>query len=419
MTSLPARLAGRLGLAGLPREVAVIALVAFLVAIGFGIVGPAIPVFAETFGVSTFAASAVISVFALMRFIGSPLAGWLVDRIGERVILSSGLTIVAVSSGLAGLAQSYSQLLLLRGVGGIGSAMFTVSAFSALLRIVSPEQRGRAASVFSGGFLLGGLSGPAVGGLVLSLSYRLPFFLYAASLLAAAVVSGLLLSRARLDALEQADREASGAPPAAATGPGLGAVLRALADPAYRAAVAANFSSGFSAFGLRASLMPLFVILALAASPVIIGLGFLVASITQAAALLPAGRLTDLRGRRPAMLIGSVLMVVALVLLAVWETIPGFLVAMAALGIGVAYLAAAPAAVVGDVLGGRKGGPLVAGYQMASDLGAIVGPLLAGALADAFGFPLAFASGAVVAALVVVLAARMPETLGRRLTPLG
>jgi len=416
---MAADVAGRLGLAGLPREVAVIAVIAFLVAVGFGIVGPAIPVFADSFGVSTFAASAVISVFAFMRFASSPLAGWLVDRIGERVILTSGLVIVAVSSGLAGLAGSYTELLVLRGIGGVGSSMFTVSAFSALLRIVSPELRGRAASVFSGGFLLGGLSGPAVGGIILSVSYRLPFLAYAVSLLAAAVVSGLLLSRRRLDALEQADRVASGAAATEPTGTtGLRAVLGGLRDPAYRAAVAANFSSGYSAFGLRASLMPLFVILALAASPVIIGIGFLVASLTQAAALLPAGRLTDLRGRRPAMLIGGGLMVVSLGLLAVWETIPGFLLSMGLFGVGVAYLAAAPAAVVGDVLGGRKGGPLVATYQMASDLGAIVGPLVAGALTDAVGFPLAFASGAIVAGVVLLLTTRMPETLGRPITPL-
>jgi len=416
---MAADVAGRLGLAGLPREVAVIAVIAFLVAVGFGIVGPAIPVFADSFGVSTFAASAVISVFAFMRFASSPLAGWLVDRIGERVILTSGLVIVAVSSGLAGLAGSYTELLVLRGIGGVGSSMFTVSAFSALLRIVSPELRGRAASVFSGGFLLGGLSGPAVGGIILSVSYRLPFLAYAVSLLAAAVVSGLLLSRRRLDALEQADRVASGAAATEPTGTtGLRAVLGGLRDPAYRAAVAANFSSGYSAFGLRASLMPLFVILALAASPVIIGIGFLVASLTQAAALLPAGRLTDLRGRRPAMLIGGGLMVVSLGLLAVWETIPVFLLSMALFGVGVAYLAAAPAAVVGDVLGGRKGGPLVATYQMASDLGAIVGPLVAGALTDAVGFPLAFASGAIVAGVVLLLTTRMPETLGRPITPL-
>src|ERR1700710_3027962 len=56
-------------LRGLPVEVAVLSAVAFFVAAGFGIVAPAIPVFARSFGVSRTAAGAVISAFALMRLV--------------------------------------------------------------------------------------------------------------------------------------------------------------------------------------------------------------------------------------------------------------------------------------------------------------------------------------------------------------
>jgi DHA1 family multidrug resistance protein-like MFS transporter len=173
---------------GLPREVAVLSAVAFCVALGFGILAPAIPVFAKTFDVTATQASAVISVFALMRLIGAVPAGWLVDRIGERSVLVTGLSIVAVSSALAGFSTSFNQLLGFRGIGGLGSAMFTVSAMALLLRSVGPEQRGRAAGAFQGGFLLGGVAGPAVGGLVTGISIRLPFFVYAATLGAAVLV---------------------------------------------------------------------------------------------------------------------------------------------------------------------------------------------------------------------------------------
>ena len=112
----------------LPPEVAVLTAVAFSVALGFGIVAPAIPLFAKDFGVTNFAASAVISVFALVRFVSAPVAGRLVNRLGERVVLAAGIGIVGISSLLAGLSGSYAQLVVLRGVGGFGSAMFTVSA---------------------------------------------------------------------------------------------------------------------------------------------------------------------------------------------------------------------------------------------------------------------------------------------------
>ena len=138
-------------LAGLPREVAVLSSVAFTVALGFGILIPVLPVFARTFGVSALEASAVVSVFALVRFVTSPLAGGLVDRFGEQTIMTSGLLIVAISSIAAGFSQTYLQLLVLRGVGGLGSSMFTVSAMALLLRVVATEQRGRAAGACRGG----------------------------------------------------------------------------------------------------------------------------------------------------------------------------------------------------------------------------------------------------------------------------
>ena len=98
------RLRSRPAAGRLPREVGVLTAVSFSVAVGFGIVAPAIPVFAREFGVSRFAAGAVVAVFALMRFVFAFGSGGLVDRFGERVILASGIGIVAVSSVLAGLA---------------------------------------------------------------------------------------------------------------------------------------------------------------------------------------------------------------------------------------------------------------------------------------------------------------------------
>ena len=151
-------------LGDLPSAVGVLAAVAFAVALGFGIVAPVIPLFAREFGVGNAAAGAVVSAFALMRLTSALAGGRLVERFGERAVLAAGLAIVAVSSVLAGLAQSYPQLLVLRGVGGVGSAMFTVSAVSLLLRIVRSDQRGRASAWFQGGFLAGGVAGGGLGG---------------------------------------------------------------------------------------------------------------------------------------------------------------------------------------------------------------------------------------------------------------
>ena len=403
-------------LADLPREVAVLAAIAFFVALGFGIVIPAIPIFASTFGVSALAASSVVAAFAFMRFTSSPLAGWLTNRFGERVILATGLVIVAVSSAVAGLSQTFVQLLVLRGVGGIGSSMFTVSALALLLRVVEAPKRGRASAAFQAGFLFGGVAGPAAGGIVLAWSVRAPFFFYAGTLAIATVVALVFLTRAHL--IEKEDEvESAEAPTASATA----TLTRFLRMPAYRAALGVNFLNGFVTFGIRAALIPLFVIEGLRQGAGLSGAAFLVAAAAQAIALLPAGRLADLRGRRPAMLIGTSATILGMSLLVLADVIAGattpavlmMFLAMAILGVAVAYRSSAPAAAVGDLMGGRRGGIPIAVFQMTADIGSVLGPLAAGALLDAAGFSWAFTVGAVASAFVLILVWRSPETLQR------
>ncbi|NDF11092.1 MAG: MFS transporter, partial [Actinobacteria bacterium] len=110
----------------LPREVTVITAVSFFVALGFGLIIPAIPIFAKSFGVSNAAIGLVISMFAITRLASGLVSGKLVERFGERFVLGSGLFMVAFFVFLTGLAQSYEQLLFLRAAGGLGSSMFSV-----------------------------------------------------------------------------------------------------------------------------------------------------------------------------------------------------------------------------------------------------------------------------------------------------
>lgn len=405
-------------LAGLPPEVAALSAVAFCVALGFGILAPALPVFARTFDVSNLQASAVISAFALVRFVTAPLAGGLVDRLGERVVMATGLLIVAASSAAAGLSQDYLQLVVLRGLGGFGSAMFTVSAMALLLRVVDASQRGRAAGAYQGGFLLGGVAGPAVGGVVVAWSIRAPFFVYAVTLLLATAVALIFLARTRLREREHAVAQGDERK--------LEQLRTALRDRAYQAAVTVNLVAGFVVFGLRSSAVPLFVTEGLHRGASLSGIGFLVAAAVQAVLLLPAGRMADTRGRRGALLIGTIGTGLGMLVLTVadatvngwgtagaWGTVL-FLLAMAVQGAAGAFLGSAPAAVVGDIMGGRRGGIVVATFQMMSDIGAITGPLIAGALIDALDFDWAFAAGAAVTLAAVTLVYLMPETLNRK-----
>jgi MFS transporter, DHA1 family, multidrug resistance protein len=383
----------------LPNEVAVLAAVAFSVAVGFGIVAPVIPLFAHHFGVGRAEVGAVLSAFAFMRLASALGVGRLVDAIGERVVLATGIGIVAVSSALAGFAHSYLQLLLLRGAGGIGSAMFSVSAMGLLLRVVGPEQRGRSVGLFQGGFLLGGISGPAIGGPLAAWSIRAPFFVYAGTLVVAGTVAMVGLRRASL---------ARAPDPRDAGQPSRTSLTAALRQRTYRAALVANLADSWAAMGVRNTLVPLFVVESLHRGTAWVGIGFTVVAAFNAGTLIPAGRLVDAHGRRPIIVAGCLLSGSSMALLAVLPNIGGYLVAMVVFGVGSGLLDVAPAAVVGDVAG-KRGGTVVAAFQMAGDGGSVSGPVVAGWVADTWSYGAAFWVTTGILAGAATLAARAPD----------
>jgi MFS family permease len=384
-----------------PREVVVLTTVAFFVALGYGMVVPIIPVFAKSFGVTTFAATTVVSVFAAMRLIAATPGGRLVNIFGERLILWIGLSIVAISTLLAGLSQTFTQLLVLRGMGGLGSVMFSISSMSLLMRSVDSDKRGRASSTYQGGFLLGSLAGPAIGGLIVNTNIRAPFFIYAGTLVLAAFTAYFALPKG-LGKPSVTDSKSN-----SETMP----VAQAMKLRSYWAAMVANLANGFSSFGLRVALIPLFVIEVLNGDPRLASLGFLVAAITQALMLWPAGRVSDLSSRKAAMLVGSFLLIVGLLFIIINESKLIYFVSMALMGAAAAFLTAGPSATIGDIVGEKRGGPVVASYQMTNDFGAVVGPLILGALHDLTGgYTAPFILAFVIVVISTIVTSTMPNS---------
>ncbi len=372
-------------------------IIAFFVMVGFGVVIPILPVFVRTFGVGYTEVGAVVSAFALVRLVASPFVGKLIDWGGERTILAIGIGIVAVSSALVGLAQSYPEVLLLRGAGGVGSAMFSISAMSLLLGTTAPSMRGRAVGFFQGGFLIGGMAGPAIGGLLAVISLRAPFFFYAGTLVIAGVVGLLFLKPVSKAAKDAAPGEAAPIP------------LRVvLADRRFRAACLANFATGWASFGVRSALVPILVVELLHKEELWTGIAFAIAAVAQTLALAPAGKFVDTVGRKPAIVgsyaVGAVVMLAIPFAGDIWLLI----VLLCLFGIAAAFMGTAPAASVGDAAGAKSGQP-VAVFSAISDLGAIIGPLAAGALLDAVSYPAAFGSAVLLLAVASLYALRMPR----------
>ncbi|MCS5714074.1 MFS transporter [Herbiconiux sp. CPCC 205716] len=381
-------------LARLPRDVLVLGVIAFFVMLGFGVVVPVLPVYVRSFGVGYLEVGAVVSAFAVMRLVANPFVGRLIDLLGERVVLAVGIGIVALSSALVGLADNYPAVLLLRGAGGIGSAMFSVAAMTLLLATTDPALRGRAVGFYQGGFLIGGMAGPAVGGLLSGISLHAPFFFYAATLVVAGAVGFALLKR------RTRDPDAVPEPPRP--------FRQVLRDRGYQSALLASLAQGWSAMGVRSALVPVLVVEVLHEKPAVTGVAFAVAAVAQTLALAPAGRFVDTVGRKPAIIgafaVGALVMIAIPLVSSIWLLIA----LLSVYGVAAAFMGTAPAAAVGDAAGARGGQP-VAVFQAVADAGAIVGPLAAGLLVDAFGYEAAFASAAILMGAAALFALRMPR----------
>ena len=360
---------------------------------------PAIPLFAKTFQVNNAQIGAILSAFALARFAMGLPAGKLIDIFGERRVQTTGLVLVAVSSFASGLATTYWQLLIFRALGGIGSVMFSVSASSLLMRSVDDNIRGRAQSTYNGGFLIGAIAGPAFGGILSVISLRVPFFVYAFTLLCAAFVTSFFLSEKRLgksikNIQDPEDR----------------ILLRdALKSYPFLAAMLISFLANWVLFGMRNTILPLFADEELGASNSTIGLGFTVAAIVQGVALIYVGKISDFRGRKFALMLGSFAMLTGIATIIVSTHWWYYILAMVLFGIGGAFEGVGASALIGDLFGG-KGGRVIALFQMAGDLGNIISPVLLGWLVDAHSYRPAFIATAAVFSLTLLLSAKMPET---------
>jgi MFS family permease len=308
----------------------------------------------------------------------------LVQRLGEQSVYLAGLLIVAVFTGVSAFVQTYWQLVLFRALGGIGSTMFFISALGLMIRISPPDARGRVAGLFASSFLVGSVAGPLVGSLTAGLGLRAPFLLYGVAVLLTAIVVFYSLRRSTLGA------------PAEHTEPAV-TVRAALRHRAYRSALVSNFATGWAVFGVRMAVVPLFISDVLLRGPRMTGLVLGVFALGNLVVVLPSGHLSDRIGRRGLLIGGLFTCGLATIWLGASSSVPVFLVAAFAGGASSGVFASPLQAAVADILGSAaRTGTAVATFQMMVDLGAIVGAMAVGQMAQHFSYGWGFALSGVV-----------------------
>jgi MFS family permease len=382
--------------------VRVIIPIVFVVMLGFGIVVPILPLFARSFGVDYAAAGLLISAFAFTRLVVGPMAGPLVDRIGERVSAATGVTIVGVSSLLTGLAPTFPLAVAFRGAGGAGSALLFTALTSYLMKTVPKGRMGRTLGLFYGSFNLGLIAGAPLGGVIAEhFGLASPLFFYAALLFVAGVMY-MWLVRNPAPAMK-APGQGEGAPPI-----GMRHLLR---RRAFLTTIFLNFSYLWMVAAVFDTLVPLFGQEGLGMSPGAIGAIFSVALATELVVLYPAGSAADRHGRRPVVIpsMAALAILVATLGLAPTPLLLGGL--MALLGVASGYAGVPPGAMLADVAPGERTGTAVGIFRFAGDVGFVLGPLVGGFAASAFGFRPAFWIASIPLVVGLILAVRTPETL--------
>lgn len=389
----------------IPREIKVLIAAAFIIAIGFGIIAPVLPQYAQSFNASATAVSAVVSAFGLTRLLFAPFSGRATSKFGETPVYMTGVLVVALSMFLIAFAQNYTQLLIFRALGGIGSTLFTVSAMAFLARKSPPSIRGRVSGAYASAFLIGNIAGPVVGSLLAVFGYRIPFLIYGTSLVIAAGLVFVLLRDSRL--ADRATPDTREAMP----------LSEAWSHHSYRAALTSFFANGWATFGVRNSLTPLFAAAAFTGAgavldgPQMAGAALSLFAAGNIVAVTFSSRLSDVHGRKPLIIIGMSVAAVATGVIG-WSTNPWIFLALCIVaGMGTGLLNAPQQASIADLVGqDRKAGSVMSTAQMASDFGAIIGPLVAGLVVDAAGYGWAFALTGGVMAVGAIAWTFAPET---------
>ena len=147
----------------------------FIDLLGFGIIIPLLPFYAETFGATAFTVGLLATSFSLMQFIFAPIWGRLSDRVGRRPIILLGLLGSCLSYFGFGMASTLTSLFAARIFAGIAGANIP-TAQAVVADLTTPENRAKGMGMVGAAFGLGFIFGPAIGGFLSRYGYSVPAF---------------------------------------------------------------------------------------------------------------------------------------------------------------------------------------------------------------------------------------------------
>lgn len=163
------------------------ALTAFFAIAGIAVVDPILPIIGEEIGATTWQIELLFTAYIAVMAVGMIPAVLATGKFGYKKILGAGVSLVAVAAILAALSTSIGQLAALRGLWGLGNAMFFATAMVLLVSLANDREW--VVGIFETCVGLGFAVGPLIGGLLGSISWRVPFFACGLFMIVALAVS--------------------------------------------------------------------------------------------------------------------------------------------------------------------------------------------------------------------------------------
>lgn len=192
--------------------------------IGFSVLIPVLPLFAERLGATPVDVGLLLTVYALAQLLFLPAWGWFSDRVGRRPVILISLFGTVLSFILLAVAESLATVYAARVLAGFFAASIG-TAQAVVTDVTAPSERARGMGIIGAAFGAGFVVGPMLGGLLAAVDERLPFYAIAALAAANFVAAWVRLPESR---------------PSQAARPGYASLLRSLVPTPIRLAAAVH-----------------------------------------------------------------------------------------------------------------------------------------------------------------------------------
>lgn len=369
------------------RALVLLFLTMFTVMVGFGVIMPILPYYAESMGATATILGLLFAAYSIIQFFFSPIWGQVSDRIGRKPTLLVGLVGFSISFFLFGLATELWMLFAARILGGLLSAATLPTVMAYVADTTDAEHRGGGMGIIGAAMGMGVTFGPVIGGFLGEIDPTLPFFFSAALALGVSVVMLFLLPESLTPEARRQARE-RGRP-----NTGVRTVLSTVRGPLGFIMVLA-FLASFASANLEAT-FALFTEVGLGFGEGELGIVFGVMGITMA---LTQGLLvgpTISRWGEPRMIqVGLIASAAGFIMLLFTVDLTTVLIVMVIMGIGNAAMRPATTSLVSKRTPSSEQGNMMGVVNSYNSLGRIFGPIAGGLIFDMLGYRSPYIFGA-------------------------